>query len=287
MYFFIKTFYHKSVKEISINLIFNTLGAFLAAFALECFLVPNQIIDGGVVGISIMASYITKINLGIFLVILNLPFLFMALKQYGKKFIFLALYSVSMLAIFVNITHHIPIITKDLLLASLFGGGILGVGVGIVLKNNACMDGTEILAMKISKKYPYSVGEIIMFINIFIFACAGFLYGWEQAMYSTLTYIIAYRAIDTIVQGLSEEKSIRIISDKGQEIGQAIIENLGKTVTYIEAQGGYSKANKTMVYCIVPRIELYKLKELIITVDKDAFLSIENVHEVYGKRYKK
>lgn len=276
------------MKELSINLLFNTLGAFLAAFALESFLVPNQIIDGGVVGISIMASYITKLNLGMFLVILNLPFLFLALNEFGKKFIFQALYSVGILALCVNIvSHHIPIITHDLLLASLFGGGILGVGVGLVLKNNACMDGTEILAIKISKKMPYSVGEIIMFFNVFIFASAGFLYGWEQAMYSTLTYLIAYKAIDMIVEGLSEEKSIRIISDKGHELGQAIIEKLNKTVTYIEAQGGYSKANKTMVYCIVPRLELYKLKELVISMDENAFLSIENVHEVYGKRYKK
>lgn len=276
------------MKELSINLLFNTLGAFLAAFALESFLVPNQIIDGGVVGISIMASYVTKLNLGMFLVILNLPFLFLALNEFGKKFIFQALYSVGILALCVNIvSHHIPIITHDLLLASLFGGGILGVGVGLVLKNNACMDGTEILAIKISKKMPYSVGEIIMFFNVFIFASAGFLYGWEQAMYSTLTYLIAYKAIDMIVEGLSEEKSIRIISDKGHELGQAIIEKLNKTVTYIEAQGGYSKANKTMVYCIVPRLELYKLKELVISMDENAFLSIENVHEVYGKRYKK
>lgn len=276
------------MKELSINLLFNTIGAFLAAFALESFLVPNQIIDGGVVGISIMASYVTKLNLGMFLVILNLPFLFLALNEFGKKFIFQALYSVGILALGVNIvSHHIPIITHDLLLASLFGGGILGVGVGLVLKNNACMDGTEILAIKISKKMPYSVGEIIMFFNVFIFASAGFLYGWEQAMYSTLTYLIAYKAIDMIVEGLSEEKSIRIISDKGHELGQAIIEKLNKTVTYIEAQGGYSKANKTMVYCIVPRLELYKLKELVISMDENAFLSIENVHEVYGKRYKK
>ena len=155
------------MKEIILNLVFCTLGAFLAAFALECFLVPNQIIDGGVVGISIMASYITKINLGIFLVALNLPFLFMAWNEFGKKFIFLALYSVAMLAIFVNVTHHIPVITKDLLLSALFGGGILGTGVGLVLKNNACMDGTEILSMKIAKKLPYSVGELIMFFNVF------------------------------------------------------------------------------------------------------------------------
>lgn len=276
------------MKEFSINVLFNTIGAFLAAFALECFLVPNQIIDGGVVGISIMASYITKINLGIFLVALNIPFLFLALSEFGKRFVFQALYSVGMLALFVNlVSNHFPIITHDMLLAGLFGGGILGIGVGLVLKNNACMDGTEILSMKVSKKIPYSVGEIIMFINVFIFISAGFLYGWEQAMYSTFTYLIASKAIDAIVEGLSEEKSIRIISDKGHILGQAIIENLNKTVTYIEAQGGYSKANKTMVYCIVPRIELYKLKELVVSLDKDAFLSIENVHEVYGKRYKK
>lgn len=276
------------MKELFVNIFFITLGAFLAAFALETFLIPNQIIDGGIVGVSIMASYITKINLGIFLVGLNIPFFLLAFKEFGCKFIFLALYSVSILGLFVNfISEHCPVITKDLLLSALFGGGILGIGVGIVLKNNACLDGTEILAMKISKKYPYSVGEIIMFINIFIFSCAGFLYGWEQAMYSTLTYLVAYRTIDMIIQGLSEEKSIRIITDKGQELGQAIIENMDKTVTYIEAQGGYSKAKKTMVYCIVPRIELSKLKEIVVNIDKDAFLSIENVHEVYGKRYKK
>jgi len=276
------------MKELVINLLFCTLGAFIAAFALECFLVPNEIIDGGVVGISIMASYITKINLGIFLIAINFPFLLLAFKEFGKKFILLALYSVGMLALFVNIvSSNIKPITDDLLLSALFGGGILGLGVGLVLKNNACMDGTEILAMKISQKYPYSVGEIIMFFNIFIFSCAGFLYGWEQAMYSTLTYLIAYRAIDTVLQGLSEEKSIRIVSDKGTELGQAIIEKLDKTVTYIDALGGYSKTQKTMVYCVIPRIELSKLKEIVAEVDKDAFLSIENIHEVYGKRYKK
>lgn len=276
------------MKELSINVIFSTIGAFLAAFALECFLVPNQIIDGGVVGISIMASYITKLNLGIFLFVLNIPFVLLALNEFGKRFVVLAFYSVGMLSLFVNfVSSHIPVITNDLLLSAIFGGCILGIGVGIVLKNSACLDGTEILAMKISKKYPYSVGEIIMFINIFIFACAGFLYGWEQAMYSTLTYLIAYRAIDAIVQGLAEEKSMRIISDNGYEVGQAIIENLNKTVTYIEAQGGYSKAKKTMIYCIVPRIEVSKLKELVSSKDPNAFISIENVHEVYGTRYKK
>lgn len=276
------------MKEVFIKILFLTFGAFLTAFALEAFLVPNQIIDGGIVGLSIMASYITKMNLGLFLIVLNIPFVLLAFSEFGKKFVFSAIYSVLCLSFFVNVVkNHFPVVTNDMLLASLFGGAILGIGVGIVLKNNACMDGTEIIAIKISKKQPYSVGEIIMFINIFIFSCAGFLYGWEQAMYSTLTYLIAYRAIDTIVQGLNEEKSIRIITDKGYEVGQAIIKNLDRTVTYIEAQGGYSHEKKMMVYCIVPRIELYKLKEIVSFVDKNAFMSTENVHEVFRQKNKK
>ena len=276
------------MKDLCMNFLFCTIGAFIAAFALECFLVPNEIIDGGIVGISIMASYLTKINLGIFLIILNIPFLLMAFKEFGKKFVILALYSVGMLALFVNVvSDNFPVITREPLLVAIFGGGILGIGVGIVLKNDACMDGTEIMAIRISKKYPYSVGEIIMFINIFIFTCAGFIYTWEKAMYSTLAYWVAYRMIDAVIQGLSEEKSIRIVSDKGKELGQAIIERLNKTVTYIDAQGGYSKADKTMVYCVIPRIELSKLKDVVAAIDKDAFIAIENIHEVYGKRYKK
>lgn len=279
----------KNMKDFLLNIVFCTLGAVLAAFALECFLVPNQIIDGGIVGISIMVSYVTKINLGTLLIILNIPFLLLAFNEFGKRFVAKALYSVGMLALALNIisTHHIKPITDDMLLAALFGGAFLGVGVGFVLKNSACLDGTEILAIKISKKYPYSVGEIIMFFNVFIFLSAAFLYGAEQAMYSTLTYIIAYQAIDIIIQGFNEEKSIRIITDKGYEVGDAIIKNLNKTITYIEVQGGYTKSAKKMVYCVVPRIELNKLKETVAAADDCAFIAIENVHEVYGTRYKK
>ncbi len=276
------------MKNIFLRLVFLTVGAFFASFSLECFLVPNNIIDGGIVGISIMTSYLTKFNLGIVLTVLNLPFVLWALNEFGKRFVASALYAVCALSLFVNFIHtHVKAVTHDLLLSACFGGAILGLGVGIVLKNNACMDGTEILAIKVSKKYPYSVGEIIMFINVFIFACAGFLYGWEKAMYSTLTYIIAYRVIDLVVQGLSEEKSIRIVTDKGYEMGQAIIKNLNKTVTYIEAQGGYSQTKKIMVYCVIPRIELNKLKEIIFAVDENAFIAIENIHEVYRRRYEK
>ncbi len=276
------------MKKFIIRIFFITLGAFLAAFAIEGFLVPNQVIDGGIVGISMMISYLTKINLGILLFVLNIPFILLAFQLYGKMFIFQTFYAVSVFSIFVGIVGgKIGIVTHDGLLVAVFGGMILGAGVGLVLKNSGSLDGTEILAITLTKKFPVSVGEIIMFLNIFIYTCAGFIYGWEKAMYSTLTYLTASKVIDVVLQGLNEAKSIFIVSDKNLEIGSNIISQLDKSVTYIDAQGGYSHQKKKMLYCVVPRIELTKLKDIVNSIDPGAFIAIENVHEVDGKRVKK
>ena len=205
------------------KLCFLAFGAFVAAFALECFLVPNNIIDGGIVGISMILSYLTKYNLGLLILVLNIPFLCLAFTKMGKHFVFQTLYAVTMLAVGINIfeTYHI---TDDLLLATVFGGIILGTGVCIVLKNEGSLDGTEIMSLVLSKKFGLSVGEIIMAFNIFIYFGAGLVFGWNKAMYSVLTYFIAYRVIDIVLEGLNSSKSVRIISDKAYEIGQEIID---------------------------------------------------------------
>ncbi len=276
------------MKKFIFKMLLITFGAFLAAFAIEGFLVPNQVIDGGIVGISMMISYLTNINLGILLFVLNVPFILLALKIYGKMFIFQTFYAVTVFSIFVGIVGgKIGIVTHDGLLVAVFGGMILGAGVGLVLRNNGSLDGTEILAITLTKKFPVSVGEIIMFVNIFIYTCAGFVYGWDKAMYSTLTYFTASRVIDVVLQGLNEAKSIFVVSDKNYEIGANIMSQLDKSVTYIDAQGGYSHKDKKMLYCVVPRIELTKLKDIVNSIDPEAFIAIENVHEVDGKRVKK
>ena len=276
------------MKKFILKMLFITLGAFLAAFAIEGFLIPNQMIDGGIVGISMMVSYLTKINLGILLFVLNVPFILLALKIYGKMFIFQTFYAVTVFSIFVELVGgKIGIVTHDGLLVAVFGGMILGAGVGLVLRNNGSLDGTEILAITLTKKFPVSVGEIIMFVNIFIYTCAGFIYGWDKAMYSALTYFTASRTIDVVLQGLNEAKSIFVVSDKNMEIGANIMSQLDKSVTYIDAQGGYSQQEKKMLYCVVPRIELTKLKDIVNSIDPEAFIAIENVHEVDGKRIKK
>lgn len=265
---------------------FITLGAMIAAFALECFLIPNKIIDGGVIGVSMMVSYLTKWNLGLIIVVINLPFIYLALQKMGKMFVLNVFYGVLMLAIFVNVFSPYKV-TEVPLLATVFGGIILGTGVGIILRNDGALDGTEILSIRLAKKFGFSVGEIIMFFNVFIYTAAGFLYGWDSAMYSILTYFIAYRVIDIVLEGLNSSKSALIISQYSKEIGNAIIKELDISVTYQKGKGGYSGQEKTIIYCVINRLEIAKMKKLIREIDPEAFLVIQDVHEVEGVRVKK
>ncbi len=276
----------KTVFSIIRKMIFLSLGAFIAGFAIEGFLVPNKIIDGGVVGVSMILSHLLKYNLGLLIVVLNIPFLCLALNKMGKTFLFQTFYAIAMLGIATNLFSHYEV-THDHLLATVFGGIILGFGVGLVLKNEGSLDGTEIMSLVLSKKFGLSVGEIIMGFNIFIYGASGLIFGWEQAMYSILTYFVAYRVIDVVIDGLDTSKSIRIISDCAEEIGKVLIEDLEIGVTYLYGKGGYSGADKTVIYCVVSRLEMSKLKEVVRKIDPMAFLSVVDVHEVYGTRMKK
>ncbi|WP_315906577.1 YitT family protein [Priestia koreensis] len=267
--------------------IFITFGAILMALGLEVFLVPNNVIDGGITGISIMLSHITGLSLGIFLFLLNLPFFFLGYKQIGKTFAFSTLYGIVVLSVSTVLLHDVPGVTQDTLLATVFGGIALGVGVGIVIRYGGSLDGTEILAILFNKKLPFSVGEIIMFMNLFILSAAGFVYTWDRAMYSLIAYFIAYKTIDVVVQGLDESKSAWIISDAYQDIGEAIMARLGRGVTYLNGEGAYTGDDKKVVFCVITRLEEAKLKSLVEDHDPNAFLAVSNIAEVRGGRFKK
>ncbi len=270
-----------------IKAIFLMLGAFIVAVALEMFLLPNKIIDGGVIGISMMATYITNGNLGIFIMLINLPFVLIALRTLGKVFVIQTFFAILMLSIATNMIHW-RIVTQDLLLSTVFGGILLGLGVGLILKNNASLDGTEMISIELSKKLKIiSVGELLMGINFFIYMGAGFLLGWDRALYSVLTYYVASKVIDTVLEGLDKAKSVRIVSDKSREIGDSIIQELDISVTYMKTLGGYSRQEKILTYCVVNKFDMPKLKELVHTIDPKAFIVTEDVHEVEGVRFKK
>ena len=282
----------KTKKELFVEFLkrgfFLIIGTFIVAIALEMFLLPNKIIDGGVIGISMMLSYITNWNLGLLIFAINIPFMVIAHQTLGKKFILNPFFAVTMLAIATNIVSQFRHITEDLLLVTIFGGILLGLGVGLILRHNASLDGTEMVSIILSKKLKIvSVGELLMFINLFIYTCAGFLFEWDRAFYSILTYYIASKTIDSVLEGLDKAKSVRIVSDFHREIGDSIMKELNISVTYMKAMGGYSKKEKIMTFCVVNKFDMAKLKELVHGVDPKAFIVTEDVHEVEGVRFKK
>ncbi|MBQ4122665.1 YitT family protein [bacterium] len=271
--------------------IFLTIGALIYAFAIEGFFVPNGIIDGGVTGISMILNTITGHALGLFIIGINLPFVILALKKLGLKFVFATFYSIIVFALgvtFFAAKFPVGLIPNlELFLVSIFGGLILGGGVGLVIRNGSSLDGTEVLAIYATKRIPFSVGEIIIFINLFIFTIAGFVYDWQHALYSIVAYFVAYKTMDVVIEGLNESKAVFIITDYSDEIGRDIMQKMDVSVTYIDAEGGYSGAKKRIVYCVISRLQIQKLKEIAKNIDPRAFIAIENVYEVEGVRIKK
>ncbi|WP_232331100.1 YitT family protein [Thermoactinomyces sp. CICC 10521] len=263
------------------------LGAVLVAVGLEIFLVPNQVIDGGITGISIILSHFTGLSLGVFLFVLNMPFFFLGYKQIGKTFAISTLFGVVVMSIGTALLHSVKPLTDDPLLAAVFGGIIIGIGIGLVIRYGGSLDGTEILAVMFNKKLPFSVGQTVMFFNIFILGSAGFVFGWDRAMYSLIAYFIAFKMIDTTIEGFDETKSVWIISEKWEKLGQCILNRLGRGVTYMSGEGAYTGDDKKVIFCVVTRLEEAKLKAIVDDIDPEAFLAIGNIHEVSGGRFKK
>lgn len=263
------------------------LGSLLAAIGLEEFLIPNQIIDGGIVGISIMASHLSHLPMSLFLITLNLPFLYLGYMQIGKTFALSTLFAVLSLSFWTSLLHPVPQLTNDLFLAAIFGGIIVGVGVGLIIRYGGSLDGTEIIAIIMDKKTGFSVGEIVMFFNLFILGSAGLVYTWDKAMYSLAAYYIAYKVIDITIEGLDESKGVIIVSDNPDEIASALIARLGRGVTVLHGEGGYTGAQKKVLYSVVTRLEIAKLKGIVQEKDEEAFVTINDVHDVMGGRVKK
>lgn len=278
-----KNFVVKTLKRF----VFLFFGSTLAGIGLEIFLIPNNIIDGGIVGISIMAAYLTKLPVGLFIFAFNIPFFIFGYYQIGKTFAISTIFSVLLLSTWVSVLHPVPGLTNDVFLASVFGGIVLGIGVGLIIRYGGSLDGTEIIAIVLDKKTAFSVGEIVMFFNLFILSSAGLVFGWDRAMYSLVAYFIAFKVIDLTIEGLDESKEAIIISEKYEEITEVLMARLGRGVTLLQGKGGYTGESKGVLYCVLTRLEISKLKSIITEIDEDAFVAISSVHEVMGGRFKK
>ena len=263
-----------------------TLGILLDAIALELFLVPNSVLDGGLTGISLMIQYKTGWPLGIIVSVFNLPFIFLGWKQVGKRFAVAYTYALAVFTLFTQMFHHVAPVTENELLSVVFGGFLLGAGVGLVLRGGACIDGTELVALMISRKSNVSTGTVILIFNLIIFTVASLLFGVDRALLSLLTYYIASRIIDKVEEGLDTAKQVIVITDDAEPIADAIYKRLGRTVTISSARGLVS-GKKEMLYVVITRLELPELREIVEESDESAFITISDVNEIIGKHVQK
>ena len=276
---------NKNIKYI-INFLMLAIGAIVAAFAIEEFLVPCTILDGGVIGIGIMINNLTGIILGLLTIGINIPFLIIGSRKMGGLFIVKAVYSMIVFSIFIEVFASMKSVTNEALLAVSFGGMLLGVGAGLVIKFGGCLDGTETVAILLNKRYKIPVGQTVLLINIIIYTTAGILFGFDRAMYSLLTYFITSKILDIVESGINQAKAAMIITNDAKEISEKIYQQLGRTVTIMEGEGLVS-GKKVVLYCVLTRFEIYTLKDIIKTVDESAFITISDVSEIIGMHIKK
>ncbi len=270
----------------ALHFLMITVGTFVYSVALEMFLVPNLVLDGGLTGISLMINYQTGILLGLLTFLLNIPFVVLGWRMLGLRFAGSYLYAMILLSGFTALLHNVAPVTDNELLSVVFGGILLGIGVGLVIKGGACLDGTELLAMLCSKRLPVSVGQVILFLNLVIFSVAACLFGIDRALLSLLTYIIASKLIDMVETGFNEAKQTIIICNDGATIATEIYEKLGRTMTILDAHGLIS-GKKDMMYCVITRLELMELRRIVEKYDGSAFITVSDISEIIGDHIKK
>ncbi|MEJ1221171.1 YitT family protein [Sediminicola sp. 1XM1-17] len=269
---------------------FIILGIFSAAFGLESFLLPNRFIDGGATGISLLATEITMVPLYLLIILVNIPFLFLGFKVIGKTFTIKASLAILGLAI-VLATMHFPEVTHDKLLVAVFGGFFLGAGIGLSIRGGGVLDGTEVLAIFLSRKMGTTIGDIIILINIIIFLAAAYLLSVETALYSMLTYLSASKTLDFVVDGIEEYNGVTIISVKSEEIRIMVTEKLGRGLTIYRAKGGYAEHGTQneydVIYTVITRLEIRKLNIEIAKIDPNAFVVMHSINDTRGGMIKK
>jgi len=279
-----------TIVSFVLDMILIILGIGFACFGLESFLLPNSFIDGGATGISLLISETTKLPLSIVIIVINIPFLILGYKVISRQFALKASLSIVGLAIGVA-TINFPEVTHDKLLVAVFGGFFLGAGIGLSVRGGAVLDGTEVLAIFISRKLSTTIGDIIMIINALIFLAAAYLLSIETALYSMLTYLAASKTLDFVIEGIEEYTGVTIISSHSEDIRKMIIDTMGRGVTIYKGRRGYGKRGHTdemdIVYTVITRLEVRKLSIEIEMIDPNAFVTMSRIKDTKGGMIKK
>jgi len=266
------------------------LGIFSAGFGLEGFLLPNNFIDGGATGISLLISEVTKLPLAILLVAVNVPFVILGYKQIGRWFTFKTMFAIVGLSLVVTFIHY-PVITSDKLLIAVFGGFFLGAGIGLAVRGGGVLDGTEVLAIYISRKTTASVGDIVLIFNVVIFSVAAYLLSIETALYSILIYLAASRTMDFLIEGIEEYTGVTIVSPKSEEISSMITEKLGRGITVYKGMHGFGKrghvSDMNILFTVITRLEISRLRAEVESIDPHAFIVMQSLKDTKGGMIKK
>jgi uncharacterized membrane-anchored protein YitT (DUF2179 family) len=273
------------------SILYLVAGVFSAALALEAFILPSGLFDGGVTGISLLAARFIPLPLSVFLVGLNLPFIWLGYKQLGKDFAIRALLAILALAVVIEVVHF-PVVTQDKMLIAVFGGFFLGAGIGLAMRGGGVLDGTEILAVYLSRKASLSVGDFVLVLNILIFIIVAVVLDVPTALYSILTYLAASKTIEFVVNGIEEYTGVTIISEHSDAIRRALTERLGRGVTVYAGHRGYGSRGEQpspidIVFTVVTRLEVSQVTDEVNHIDPRAFIIMHSVNDAKGGMVKK
>jgi uncharacterized membrane-anchored protein YitT (DUF2179 family) len=279
------------IKELTSDVFMLCIGVLSAGFGLKGFLMPNFFIDGGATGLSLLISETLNWNLSLVLIVINIPFIILARNIIGRDFAIKTLFAIILLTL-VTAFFPYPQITNDKLLVAVFGGFFLGAGIGLAVRSGAVIDGTEVLAIALSKRLGLSIGDIIMGINILIFSLAAWLMSVETALYAMLTYLSASKTVNFIIEGLEEYTAVTIISVKEEKIREMIVEKMGRGITVYKGERGFGKSGEkvydmAILYTVITRLEINKLKLEIEKIDPSAFVVMNSVKDMNGGMIKK
>jgi uncharacterized membrane-anchored protein YitT (DUF2179 family) len=280
-----------AIRRFFLNLFFILLGILSAGFGLKGFLLPNKFIDGGATGIALLIAGLTSFQLPFLLILVNIPFMFLGFKVIGKAFAIKTSLAIAGLALCTAIIPY-PEVTHDKLLVAVFGGFFLGAGIGFAVRGGAVIDGTEVLAIFLSKKFRITIGDVILVFNIIIFSVVAYLLSFETALYSILTYLAASKTVDFVIEGIEEYTGVTIVSHKAETIRLMIIEKIGRGVTVYQGKRGFgtkgeNKSNMEIIYTVITRLEVNKLTSEIEKIDPEAFVVMSSVKDTHGGMIKK
>ena len=264
------------------------IGGFITAYGLEAVLIPNNVSDGGVTGLSIVASQIFGVPLGVLIAVVNIPFVWLGYKQIGKSFATYSVIGIISLALGTSLMHHVPtIIEGDTLLITVVGGIIIGFGMGLALRNGGALDGIDMLAVLLSRKLPFGTSDLILFLNLFVFIVVSTVFGFQGAILSAIAYFIASKVIHIVEEGLSGSKTFKIITKEPEFMVETIRDRLGRGATYSDVYGGYTNEQFKQITCVINRLEESKMKEIIREIDPHAFVTVYDAAEVKGGNFRK